>query len=75
MTIQPRNSLAIITANAAASAFVCTIAAMQGIALETCYMVMDDARTHADLRVPFDTGNANPKRWETVVDANSPRAV
>ena len=50
--MQPCDSLAVITVNAAASAFIGTIAAMQGAALGTWYMVLDDALTHATLWVP-----------------------
>ena len=68
--IQPRDSLAVITANAATSAFICTLATMQGTSLGRWCTVIDGAYTHA-----VDIDIAGPKRWYTAVDADGPRAV
>ena len=66
-----RAYLAIITANAVASAFICTVVAMQGDALETLCMVMDDPRTFPALRVSLRSTSRARKgdvwRWMPIV--------
>ena len=68
--IQQRQFLAVITAKSAMSAFICTIATMQGAALGTWYTVMDNTRTRAALRAPLRltswTQRGCVRRWTSM---------